>query len=85
MSALSAEMVEGTLPLKRFSFKFLRRRAIWRRQQRPWRCALERAYSSRKLVRAVMPDGIGPVRAFWFSTLKSNPVEMFKPQTLNVN
>ncbi len=70
VSAVSAEIVEGTLPEKRLLPRFLRRNVLIRKPESAGRShGGGTAYSLISPVSAVMLAGIGPVRLFWSKPL----------------
>ncbi len=70
MSAVSAEIVDGTLPEKRLPLRALRRNVLIRTPESAGRSHDGRGtYSLISLVSAVMLAGIGPVKLFWVKLL----------------
>ncbi len=71
VSALSAEIVDGTLPEKRFWRRVLRHNVPVRTRESAGRPhgGGGAAYRKTSLVSAVMLAGIGPVKPFWYKYL----------------
>ena len=88
VSAVSAEIVDGTPPLNRLNARLLchpphsghlrsctatpSRFDAARQSNRPRRCTAAGAYSETSLVSAVMPSGNGPLNALEVKNLRGN-------------